>query len=445
MPKHSLSRRSPARLRISVGAFAATLIVGIAAQQQVAFAATPPANDNFASATNLGQVSEYYGFGGAILAYASAQAGEPKHAGDPAAPIHSVWYQWTAPFDSAVALSVWVGFETHDCMCAVPSDLAVYTGSTLTGLTTIANDYEPQWDSGTSVQFQARRGVTYKIAVDSAKPVYGNSSPSINRVHGSIVAELDRSSCTVTPESSGGNALVGTPGNDVICGDDADFQTLKGLGGNDVLYGGGGEDWVLYENAPTGVKVSLLTGVATGEGTDSLVGIERVDGSPYADTLNGGNGPDVLVGWDGNDAIHGQGGADQLWGESGNDEIAGGTGLDILDGGAGVDTATFVNSSTAVSADLTSFTASVDYGTEPLQFFENVTGTPYNDSISGTRGPNKFYGQGGNDVLDGRDGNDKLYGQAGADALTGGLGTDLCDGGPGTDSAGGCETKVAIP
>ena len=95
---------------------------------------------------------------------------------------------------------------------------------------------------------------------------------------------------------SGNDYLSGGPGNDYLSsGDGAD--TLDGGGGDDTLDGGPGTDTASYASATGHVTVSLsIFGPqnAFGDGVDTLVGIENLTGSTFADTLNGDANPNVL-------------------------------------------------------------------------------------------------------------------------------------------------------
>jgi Ca2+-binding RTX toxin-like protein len=93
-----------------------------------------------------------------------------------------------------------------------------------------------------------------------------------------------------------------------------------------------------------------------GEGTDRLLGIERVLGSRYGDQMTGDGGFNALYGVDGNDTIVGG---------SGNDAIQGGDGADRLTGGIGADTFSYnqldESPTGAVTRDIiTDFTARLD-------------------------------------------------------------------------------------
>ncbi|ADC63833.1 Hemolysin-type calcium-binding region [Allochromatium vinosum DSM 180] len=128
---------------------------------------------------------------------------------------------------------------------------------------------------------------------------------------------------------------------------------LKAGIGNNILTGGTGTDTVSYvvgaTTEKTGVTLNLALTTAQetgGSGTDTLVGIENLIGSAYADkltgnsgrnNLSGGVGNDILNGGAGNDILNGDTGNDTLNGGAGNDTLSGGAGKDILNGGAGND------------------------------------------------------------------------------------------------------------
>ena len=99
--------------------------------------------------------------------------------------------------------------------------------------------------------------------------------------------------------------------------------------GNNVLNGGSGTDTVSYAyglSETAGVTVSLASATAQatgGSGSDTLIGIENLDGSAQGDKLTGNSSANTLAGG------------------AGNDSMAGGLGNDFLLGGAGTDIAIF--------------------------------------------------------------------------------------------------------
>jgi Ca2+-binding RTX toxin-like protein len=161
-------------------------------------------------------------------------------------------------------------------------------------------------------------------------------------------------------------SFIGNTGDDTFIGGAStdDFRggpgndTLNGLAGNDFLAPGAGDDIVdggagvddvvNFIGAGVGISADLASGTATGQGTDTLIGIESIFGSDRADHLSGDansnglsglGGADVLRGREGNDELVGGFGPrdDVLYGGSGNDLLRGGGGEDIVRGGPGSD------------------------------------------------------------------------------------------------------------
>src|SRR5439155_2913214 len=117
-------------------------------------AAAAPANDRFAFASSIS------GLSGSVAGSnvgATKEAGEPYHAGN--AGGASVWYVWTAPGSGTVTIGTFgSSFDTL---------LAVYTGTSVSGLTQVAaNDDASSGDLTSRVSFAAAAGTVYRIAVD---------------------------------------------------------------------------------------------------------------------------------------------------------------------------------------------------------------------------------------------------------------------------------------
>lgn len=130
---------------------------------------------------------------------------------------------------------------------------------------------------------------------------------------------------------------IGSGTHDVLLGDSS-ANSFIGLGGDDIMDGRGGIDGVKYNFSFDPVNVNLETGVATGQGTDSLFSIENVVGTISNDVLIGDRNRNVLAASDGEDRIEGGDGDDQLEGGAGDDTILGGRGKDLLNGDTGTDT-----------------------------------------------------------------------------------------------------------
>jgi Ca2+-binding RTX toxin-like protein len=236
---------------------------------------------------------------------------------------------------------------------------------------------------------------------------------------------------------AGADILIGGIGNDKLFGQD-DNDLLNGGAGADYLSGGTGSDTASYEDATTGVTVSLTTpannsGEAAG---DSYNSIEHLLGSNFDDVLEGKAGANQLAGGNGDDSIFGFAGNDTLSGDDGNDTLIGGIGADDLRGGNGTDMGSYAGATAAVTASLDN--AAINTGEaagDTYNSVERLTGTDFNDSLTGNGEANLLAGGGGNDTLTTLAGNDILSGNAGNDILNGGAGADRLSGSSGSDTA----------
>lgn len=213
----------------------------------------------------------------------------------------------------------------------------------------------------------------------------------------------------------GDDHLIGRGGNDRMDGG-AGNDALNGGEGADALDGGEGVDRANYVHSPSGVAVDLALGTgADGDAEgDTLIGVEQVLGSAFADQLTGDAENNRLVG---------NGGNDVLAGGAGSDTLDGGDGADALGGGDGVDRATYIDSAAAVIVNLALGTGSGGEAEgDTLIGIEQLLGSAHADRLTGDTGVNRLTGNEGDDVLDGGEGNDVLVGSAGADTLIGGAG-----------------------
>ena len=194
------------------------------------------------------------------------------------------------------------------------------------------------------------------------------------------------------------------------------FLIRTGTGGNNTLNGGGSDD-VIYGAA----------------------GNDTVNGSSGDDSLFGGLGDDSVAGGLGNDTLHyavGDGN-DTLRGDAGNDrllvtgsgaadsltvlvnasgliyQLAGSTVATIeevqLDLGAGVDTLSYAGTTTAISVNLSTGSAT---GFSSISGIENVTGGDGADVLTGDANANVLFGGAGADTLDLGPGNDDIKDRA---------------------------------
>ena len=138
--------------------------------------------------------------------------------------------------------------------------------------------------------------------------------------------------------------FTGSGDGDTFDMSDSDHGTgLIGLSGDDTFIGGEGWDRVRYDDAYwydgfDGVIVNLSDieqeGVASGTArdpfgyTDTLIDIDSVTGTRFADKLYGSSGRDNLEGREGDDFFFTENGDDWIGPGAGSDEVHGGLGID---------------------------------------------------------------------------------------------------------------------
>lgn len=129
-----------------------------------------------------------------------------------------------------------------------------------------------------------------------------------DRLQGNDVSEL-------ISGGDGNDRLIGKGGDDRIRGDVGD-DVLEGGTGADVLDGGDGIDRVIYRRSATGVTINLALGIALGGDAvgDTLIDVEYVVGSDFADTITGDGNVNHLIGEAGDDVLDGGGEDDVLVG-----------------------------------------------------------------------------------------------------------------------------------
>ncbi len=261
---------------------------------------------------------------------------------------------------------------------------------------------------------------------------------------------------------------TGNPQHNVLTGNSAN-NVLEGGAGYDTLDGGNGVDTATYEHETSAVIVSLATGQSQeGYGVDTLISIENLVGSAFADQLtgnsfanrlDGGLGADTLLGGLGDDtyvvdsasdvvteaagagndqvesslsytlganlenltltgtALNGTGndGNNVLVGDGQDNILDGRAGNDQIEGGAGGDTASYASATAGVTVSLSSGLALGGAGNDTLTGIENLVGSGFDDILTGDAGANVLSAGAGADSLDGGAGADTLNGGAGAD------------------------------
>ena len=328
--------------------------------------------------------------------------------------------------------------------------------------------------------------VTYEQSGAGVKVSLRNGTASGGHAAGDTISRFEHVTGSEHDDwlqgDSGDNKLKGLGGNDELWGDWPLWGDRVG-GGADTLEGGEGDDWlydsgdtaadrldggpgdhdvVSYLYSPTSVKVDLSTNpVTASEGAaegDTITGVEGIFGSAYGDDeltgdsgnnwIRGAPGNDTIRGGDGHDTLIGARGEDAVWGENGNDTLDGRRGSDTLKGGPGNDT--LEGGADPDSLDGGPGVDTVTY--EQSDAGVEVDLSPETDTASGGHAAGdtieKFENVTGSehgDELTGDSEPNALQGLGGADELTGGGGADTLTGGAGQDEltgGGGKDTFV---
>ncbi len=222
-------------------------------------------------------------------------------------------------------------------------------------------------------------GVTVNLATGtgSGGDAEGDTLTGIVSIDGSLNDD-------VLIGSAVANKFSASAGNDLI----------RGGAGADVINGGEGIDTADYSTSAAPVTVGLYGKIGEGgdaEG-DSLLSIENLNGSAFADRLTGSTADNI---------------------------IRGGAGADAMTGGGGRDTLDYATSAIGVTVDLESgFGYRGDAEGDRFTGFRAVIGSNKNDVLLGWSATNR---------LDGGAGDDRLAGRQGADELIGGAGSDTAD------------------
>jgi Ca2+-binding RTX toxin-like protein len=209
--------------------------------------------------------------------------------------------------------------------------------------------------------------------------------------------------------TNGAQTLIGNAGNDTLSGGAGD-DTLQGGAGSDGLAGGNGTgDWLSYTDHSAAVTVNLVYSYAdSGSDHDTLSGFENVAGGTGADTIYGTNADNI---------VRSNFGADTVYTYDGNDTIRGGPEADtLLDAGNGADLADYSDYN-GVTVNLATGTG----GGDSISGFENVLGSPGNDTITGDSQSNSITADSGNDVIAAGDGYDAIDAGSGTNTVDGGL------------------------
>ncbi len=299
--------------------------------------------------------------------------------------------------------------------------------------------------SASAITVNGVAGHTGDVTVNSNQALdqYGDTDTLINiqMAQGSRYNDYMIGSSAVNTlfGNEGDDILNGGGGNDYLSGG-AGADTLVGGPGIDTLDGGAitdrinGTDFNLasYASSTAGVTVNLGAGAGVGNGsasdgfggTDTLININLIRGSDFADSITGSV---ALV-------------LEQMEGGLGNDTLNGGVTTDTLNQNNN-NRVSYQNATGAVSVDLAAGTASGAAGNDTLINFDQIRGSAYNDTLLGSDSTltERFEGIAGDDNIDGRGGFDDVAYDRSSSAVNVNLAT-----GTASDGFGGTDTLSHI-
>ena len=284
----------------------------------------------------------------------------------------------------------------------------------------------------------ATSGVSVNLNLASVQNTGGAGNDTLNSIEDLVGSGFD-------------DDLTGTSGNNRIIAGAGNDRVVAGLG-DDYADGGAGRDTLDFSGAASGIFVYLYYSGSwnTGQGTDTFVNFENVDGSQFGDYIYSGYTGGQFSGNDGNDifgVIVVASGVHEFDGGNGSDQLyiaAGALGMRIdlnitdvqIAGENQIRIQNIENLTTGSSNDLLFGTSgnNVLSGGDGFDFLDGREG---DDTLIGGFGDDTLVGRAGADALYGEAGNDVLYGGDNADTLSGGDGADFVDGGNGNDSLSG--------
>ena len=284
---------------------------------------------------------------------------------------------------------------------------------------------------GTPVGFNEFEGRGGDDTIISAVNGFGAALTRVSYLSATAGVTVDLAAGTADGNASVGHdtlvgagflAVWGSGFNDTLLGSNNGFGTIEvftGFAGNDTIDGRGGfdrADYNLDSNTTSGITINLAAGTVTGDttiGTDTLVAVEAVRGTNFADSYD-------ATGFNGSSANAGSLGTfNEFTGNGGNDAII----------GNGNTRLGFNNATAGVTVDIQAGTADGDasVGHDTFSGVNAVQSSIFADTLLGSSGNESFGALGGDDFIDGRGGFDtasynNIY------LSTGGISVDFASG-----------------
>jgi len=247
--------------------------------------APPPANDNFA---NRIAVSPNGDTVVSTNGGATKEAGEPNHAGNSGG--RSVWWTWTPAATGSVLIDTFGSdFDTI---------LGVYTGGSVSSLTTVASNDDSDGSLASSVTFTAVAGTEYQIAVDGYNGASGNITlhvfPPVANDNFADRITIDPSGAAATGWNAGATKEPGEPDHGGNSGGRSVWWTWTPVAACSAQIDTIGSSFDTLLGVYTGGNVSSLTTVASdddsGGGLASKVTFAAAASTAYQIAVDGYGG-----------------------------------------------------------------------------------------------------------------------------------------------------------
>ena len=196
---------------------------------------------------------------------ATKETGEPNHAGNSGG--KSVWWTWTAPSSGSVQIdTIGSNFDTI---------MGVYTGSSVSSLTTIASDDDSGGNYTSKVTFNAVSGTTYQIAVDGYNAASGNITLHVNLT--TVTAPVNDNFANRTLISGTSATMTGT--NVGATKESGEPNPVGNSGGKSVWWTWTAPSSGSVQIDTIGSSFDTILGVYTGSTASSLTTIASDDDS----------------------------------------------------------------------------------------------------------------------------------------------------------------------
>ena len=216
---------------------------------------------------------------------ATKDTGEPNHAGY--AGGRSVWWSWTAPTNGVVVLNI-----TNSSPALTDNALlAVYTGSTVSGLTSVASNA-----FAGLLTFSAVAGTAYRIAVDGYGGATGTFTLSLTRF--ALPANdfftnrftLSGAAASTSAYNYGATRETGEPNHAGYTGGKSVWWTWTAPTNGQVTVTITNSSFYALLGVYRGSSVASLTNIASGQGNNGSATFKVVGGAAYQIAVDGYSG-----------------------------------------------------------------------------------------------------------------------------------------------------------